>query len=132
MMGNINFLISSISVAAIRSLFGRPLPARQSTADPALSMRRPTVCTELRCQFPLLHGICLDTDFPCSRNICILILSATEIFPISSSLSTDHHHHHLLHKSIHNIYQQCHMICKPNKAEAESLYVALSHSYVCI
>src|SRR6218665_1207725 len=72
---------------AVRTDFGRPLLALRSAAYPVVSMRRQIFCTVLN--FHSLYGYARIIAFaphPCSRSVCIRILSACDTFPILTAL----------------------------------------------
>src|SRR6218665_1595026 len=78
---------------AIRTVgtdFGRPLPALRSAAYPVVSMRRHIFCTVGLLNFHSLYGYARIIAFaphPCSRSVCIRILSACDTFPILIALT---------------------------------------------
>src|SRR6218665_1495474 len=73
---------------AVRTDFGRPQPALHSAAYPIVLMWRQIFCTVLN--FHSLYGYARIIAFaphPCSRSVCILILSACDTFPILTALT---------------------------------------------
>src|SRR6218665_926395 len=72
----------------VRTDFGRPLPALRSAAYPVVLIRRQIFCAVLN--FHSLYRYARITAFalhPCSRSVCIRILSACDTFPILTALT---------------------------------------------
>src|SRR6218665_3894342 len=73
---------------AVRTDFGRPLQALRSATYPVVSMRRQIFCTVLN--FHSLYGYARIIAFaphPCSRSVCMRILSTCDTFPILTALT---------------------------------------------
>src|SRR6218665_1986874 len=78
------------AVRTVGTDFGRPLPALRSAAYPVVSMRRHIFCTVGLLNFHSLYGYARIIAFaphPCSRSVCIRILSACDTFPILTALT---------------------------------------------